>query len=117
MNGTSNARQFLTNRQYDAIKFTTIVVLPAFGTLYFTLATIWDLPAGKQILGTLLAVEAFIGVIIGISSKQYQESGAKYVGEINVIDTPEKTKFSLDYDGDPQELKDKKEAIFKVNAP
>lgn len=112
-----NEGTVLSNKAYDLLKFLTIVLLPAVGTLYFALATIWSLPAGEQILGTLLAIQAFIGAIIGISNKQYEASGAKYVGEINVIETDAKDTYSLEMDGDPEDLKNKKEATFKVNAP
>lgn len=107
----------LSNKVYDFIKFLTVVFLPALGTLYFALSQMWGLPAGEAVLGTMMAVQVFIAAIIGISTKQYEESGAKYVGEINVTDTIDKTVFSLDYDGDPEELKDKKEAVFKINPP
>lgn len=107
----------LNNKTYDFIKFLTVVLLPALGTLYFALSQAWGLPSGEAVLGTMMAIQVFIGAVMGISSKKYEESGEKYVGEINVADTPDKTLFSLDLKGDPEELKDKKEATFKVNSP
>lgn len=116
-NPTSNARGFLTNRQYDLAKFLTVTVVPATGTLYFALAVIWNFPAGQQVLGTLLSIEAFLAVILGISSKQYENSGARYSGAINVHQTDDKTVYSLDLNQSPEELHKKDEAIFKVNTP
>lgn len=98
-------------------KFLTVIVLPALGTLYFALAQIWGLPSGEQVLGSVLAVEACLGAMLGLSSRQYQQSGAKYVGDINIREAPDKTLFSLDLKGAPEDLKDKKEATFKVNTP
>jgi len=95
----------------------TVTLLPAVGTLYFALATIWNFPAGEQVLGTLLAVQAFIGVVMGVSTKQYEESGEKYDGQINVADTANKLAYDLQLKGHPEELKDKDEVIFKVNSP
>lgn len=115
MNGQTQGT-VLSNKTYDFLKFLTVVLLPAVGTLYFALATIWNLPAGEQILGSLLAIQAFIGAVIGISNKQYEASGAKYVGELNVTETDSKEIYSLEVNGDPGDLKDKKEATFKVNA-
>jgi hypothetical protein len=109
------ASAFLSDKQYNFAKFLTVVLLPAIGTLYFALATIWGLPAGQEVLGTIVAIEAFLGVILGVSSKQYEDSGAKYSGEINVTKTPDKTLYSLDLAHAPEVLEEKKEAIFKVN--
>lgn len=109
-------KTILSNKQYDAIKWSTVVLLPALGTLYFTLSQLWGLPAGEAVLGTMMASQVFIGALMGISTKQYEKSGEKYGGEINVKDTPEKTKFSLDLKDAPETLLDKDEVTFKVNS-
>ena len=59
-----------SNRVYDVLKWITVLVLPGLGTLYFALATIWGLPYGEQITGTISAVVTFLGAILGISSAQ-----------------------------------------------
>lgn len=112
----SNTSTLLNNKQYDVIKYLTVVLLPAVGTLYFALSQIWGLPAGEAVLGTLAAIQVFIGATMRVTTKQYEESGEKYIGEINVTENPDKTLFSLDLEGDPEELIDKDEAIFKVNS-
>lgn len=61
----------LTNRTYDILKWLTTIVLPACGTLYFALSGIWGFPYGEQIVGTITAVVTFFGVILGLSSKEY----------------------------------------------
>ena len=61
----------MSNRTYDILKYVTQIVIPAIGTLYFALAGIWGFPYGEQILGTLTAVDTFLGVCLGISTKQY----------------------------------------------
>ena len=48
--------------------------LPALGTLYFALASIWGLPYGEQVVGTVTAIDTFLGVILGISTMQYNKS-------------------------------------------
>lgn len=63
----------MTNKVYDVLKYIAQVVLPAIGTLYFALAAIWGLPYGEQIVGTITAIDAFLGVILGISSAQYNK--------------------------------------------
>ena len=66
----------LTNKQYDILKWIALIVLPAVGTLYFTLSTIWGLPYGDQIVGTITAVDTFLGVLLGVSTSQHNKSKA-----------------------------------------
>ena len=61
----------ISNKQYDVLKWIAQYFLPAFGTLYFTVSSIWGLPYGEQIVGTITAVDTFLGVILGISSACY----------------------------------------------
>lgn len=63
----------LSNKAYDILKFIAQIVLPALGTLYFALATIWGFPYGEQIVGTITAVDAFLGALLGISTVQYNK--------------------------------------------
>lgn len=65
----------MSNKVYDVLKFIAQILLPACGTLYFALASIWGLPYGEQIVGTITAVDAFLGACLGISTKQYKEGG------------------------------------------
>lgn len=64
----------MSNKVYDVLKWIAQIFLPAFGTLYFALASIWGLPFGEEIVGTVTAVDAFLGVILGISSAKYASS-------------------------------------------
>lgn len=61
----------MSNRTYDILKFVAQIILPALGTLYFALARIWGLPLGEEIVGTITAVDAFLGAILGISTMEY----------------------------------------------
>ena len=61
----------MSNKVYDVLKFICQIVLPAIGTLYFALAGIWGFPYGEQIVGTITAVDTFLGVILGISTIDY----------------------------------------------
>lgn len=64
----------LSNRVYDILKWIAMYMLPAAGTLYFALAGIWGLPYGEQIVGTITAVDTFLGVLLGISTAQYKKA-------------------------------------------
>ena len=61
----------LSNRTYDILKWIALVFLPALGTLYFALAGIWNFPYGEQIVGTITAIDTFLGVLLGVSSMKY----------------------------------------------
>ena len=61
----------MSNETYDFLKIIAQIVLPAIGTLYFALAGIWGLPYGEQIVGTLTAIDAFMGAVLKISTDQY----------------------------------------------
>lgn len=61
----------MSDKVYDALKFTAQVVLPALGTLYFALSSIWGLPYGEQVVGTITALDCFLGTVLGISTYQY----------------------------------------------
>ena len=63
----------LSNKVYDVLKWIAMYLLPAMGTLYFALAGIWNFPYGEQVVGTITAVDTFLGVLLGISTAQYQK--------------------------------------------
>ena len=63
----------MSNKTYDILKWVAMVFLPALGTFYFALAGIWNLPCGEQVVGTIAAIDTFMGVILGISSANYNK--------------------------------------------
>lgn len=63
----------LDNKTYDLLKWIAMIVLPALGTLYFALASIWGLPYGEQIVGTITAIDAFLGALLGVSTNRYNK--------------------------------------------
>lgn len=64
----------ISNKVYDVLKWIAMYFLPAAGTLYFALAGIWGLPYGEEIVGTITAVDTFLGVILGIASVSYHKA-------------------------------------------
>ena len=64
----------MSNKVYDVLKWIAMYLLPALGTLYFALSGIWDLPCGEQVVGTITAVDTFLGVLLGISTAQYNKN-------------------------------------------
>ena len=63
----------LSNKAYDVLKYIALILLPALGTLYFALAKIWGLPYATEIVGTIAAVDTFLGALLQISTNKYNE--------------------------------------------
>ena len=63
----------IKGKVYDVLKQIAMYWLPALGTLYFTLSGIWGLSYGEQIVGTITAIDTFLGVILGISKSNYKK--------------------------------------------
>lgn len=67
-------RMKMSNKVYDIMKWITTVVLPGLGTLYFALAAIWNFPFAEEIVGTISAVVTFLGVLLGVSTANYNKT-------------------------------------------
>ena len=67
----------MNNKTYDILKYIAQIVLPALGGLYFALAKIWGFPYGTEIVGTISAVDAFLGALLKISTDQYNKQNAE----------------------------------------
>lgn len=64
----------MNDKVYDILKWIAMYFLPAAGTLYFALAGIWGLPYGEEIVGTITAIDTFLGVLLGIASNTYHKT-------------------------------------------
>lgn len=67
----------LDNKTYDVLKWIAMIMLPALGTLYFGLASIWGLPFGEEIVGTITVIDTFLGALLGISTTNYNKSATR----------------------------------------
>jgi len=63
---------FLSNETYDFLKAVAQMYLPAIGTLYFALATTWGLPNPDQAVATIIALDAFLGMILDFGAQEYK---------------------------------------------
>lgn len=70
----------MSNRLYDILRSIAELILPGLATLYFALAGIWGFPYAEQIVGTISAVDAFLGIVLKISKAKYD----KQIGEMDV---------------------------------
>lgn len=67
----------MSNKLYDVLKWVALVALDAVGLFYKTVATIWGLPLGDEVLATCAALSLLIGTLIGVSSAQYNKKEAE----------------------------------------
>lgn len=63
----------LPDKWYDILKWIAQILLPAIATLYFALSKIWGLPYGEEIVGTISAIDVFLGALLGISTHFYNK--------------------------------------------
>ena len=64
----------MTNKTYDILKWIAQIVLPALAALYAALAGIWGFPYGEEIVGTISAVDVFLGALLQISTNNYNKT-------------------------------------------
>lgn len=64
----------MSNKLYDILKWIALIALDAIGLFYKTIATIWGLPMGDEVLATCTALSVFLGALIGVSSAQYNKT-------------------------------------------
>lgn len=63
----------MSNKTFDILAYIQRIGLPAIGALYFALSQIWGLPYGEEIVGTITAVDACLGALLGISTAKYKK--------------------------------------------
>lgn len=113
-----NDRVMLSDTTYSVGKQLVQIWIPAASAAYFTLSKIWGLPAAEEIVGTMACVATFLGAVLRISSSQYDASDAAYDGDAVVSTMSDGKKlYSLELNGDPEELDQKDSITFKVKTP
>lgn len=63
---------FKNSKLYDALKWIALVALDALGIAYESLAQVWNLPFGDEVMKTCTIVSVLIGTLIGVSSHKYK---------------------------------------------
>ena len=101
-------------RTYDVLKFLAQLVFPALATLYFTLAGIWHLPSAEEVVGTIVALDTFLGVLLQLSTSAYNKSDARFDGDMVIEPGLHRDTFRLELNNDETQIARKKEITFKV---
>lgn len=104
-----------SDKTYKVIKQLAMIWLPALAVLYTSLAALWGFPFVLQIVGTITAVDTFLGVLLGISTNQYNKSDARFDGALSVTQTENGQFHALELNaGQYQALPNKDSITLKV---
>ena len=105
----------MSNSTFDVLKRAAELGLPALGALYFALAQIWGLPYGEQVVGTVAAVNTFVGVIVVIARNQYNNQDGMYDGDLLVSkNSDDAVSYMMELNHDPEEILGQTEFRLKV---
>ena len=63
----------MSDKTYDIMKWIVQYILPGLGVLYAIIAGATGLPYAEVVLAIVMAIDWFLGIILGISTKQYNK--------------------------------------------
>ena len=72
----------MNNTIYNILKWLVLIALPALSTFLFCLSNLWGFDA-TIIIGSIAALETFLGSLIGVSTYQYNKNQDKNSKEEN----------------------------------
>lgn len=100
----------MSNKVYDTLKFTALVVLPLAGSLYFGFGQIWNFPLMEEVMGSIAVLDTALGVLIGKLSKE------NIMGSFIVKQDEEGVPVGMRIEAnrDPMILNDKSTVTFQV---
>lgn len=104
----------INNKVYDQLKWIALILLPGTATLYLALGQIWGWPYGNEVSGTIMAIDTFLGMMLGISTANYRASGVGTDGVL-VVDKQENELY-LAANKEPKELAKQDEVVFKTES-
>lgn len=107
----------LSNRTYNIFKLAATLGFPALGALYLAVSSAWGLGFEKEIATTIAAVNTFLGVVVFIAAKAYNNSEEKFDGVIEVSEDENGFKTAslvLKNYEDPASVVAQDQALFKV---
>lgn len=105
----------LSDKMYNRLKWLVQIVLPATATFYFGVSQIYGLPGGEAVVGTIALLTTFLGVILGISSKQYNASTVADGELVSQTDSEGLKTYRLVLNRSVEELDTLQQVVFHVN--
>jgi hypothetical protein len=115
----------LNSKVYDALKWFTLIALPALGTAYTGFAGVWGLPYASQIGQSTVILILMLGALLGVSSANFNKAAAvaatatgpaKIDGIMHVDSSdPNKDVFSFELFDVPDGFPERDSLTFKVS--
>lgn len=108
----------LTDQAYDVLNNIVKYIMPAFGTFYFGLAQIWNLPAAEQVVGTIVITTTLLAIILAVSKSAYKNEPYPFDGDVQVREASDGTKQLVLFADTPIDLMEKKGVVqFQITHP
>jgi hypothetical protein len=107
-------QSILTNEQYNVLKWIALVFLPALAALYLGLAALWDLPKPTEVAGTVTLLDTFLGLLLNVATKNYNNSDTKFDGALHVDNQDTRLIHQLEITTPPEDLGKKDAIVLKV---
>ena len=107
----------LSNKVYSALKFVSLVFLPALATLVLGLGELYDWSFTSQAVGTITLLDAFLGSMLQLSTKKYNSEDRNFDGFLDAEGRDEDTgipNLKLVVTKPPEEMLDRKVVRLKV---
>lgn len=75
--GDTHKNWILSTHMYDVLTYTAQVALPALAALYMALSGVWSLPYTDQVVSTIMAIDTFLGLLLGFSTAEFHKKVAQ----------------------------------------
>ena len=112
-NNTPNP--LLGNTSYDVIKDVVTLGFPAAVTLYAGLAVVWGWGFSEEVVTTGGLLGVFLGVMLKIASKRYQNLPVEYDGTLIANDpNPENETYRLEFENSLPAMANQETVRLKV---
>lgn len=105
----------LSNKTYDILRFVAQILLPAAATAYAAIAALWGVGDVTKVVGTIVAVDTLLGVIVSYMKAKYDGSDAAFDGVIQAVHEDGVKTYNMVLNSDPATLDQQDKVTFKVN--
>ncbi len=102
---------------YYRLRFISWVVIPLCSIFWYILSGILHTSTPSPVVGVVIAIDAYLGITLQISTVRYQRQYRKDAGVIRVDEHEGKLIYSLELDMPPEKIRDQEELVFKVADP
>lgn len=104
----------LNNKTYNFLKWFITIFLPGVGAFYFTLAQVWNFPQPEGVNGTINAIIVFGGLLIGISTRQYNKTVGAPDGDLIVEEVDGEKYLGLGVNKSIEDMASKNQVTLNV---